>query len=227
HVDTWQAADLFTTTLARNHAWAATLQREDPALLQALSARQAPKILFIGCSDSRAPESLLLNLKPGEAFVTRNVGAIVTHTDLTIGSVVEYAVVHLGVELVLLCGHTNCGACNAALGNASVGTLLDTWLSPLRRVREDHIDELQALARAAPTPEEGKAAMAARLAELNVLSGVRTLRENSHVIKRVRAGKLVVRGALYDVATGLLREVGSQDDPQDLVVKRQATFELD
>lgn len=219
-------ADLFTSTLTRNATWASTTQQTDPNLFPSLSNSQKPRILFLGCSDSRVPETTILNLKPGEAFVTRNVGNVMTHHDISIGSVVEYAVVHLGVELIILCGHTNCGACNAALQNGSIGTLLDTWLSPLRRVREENSAELHDLAARAATPELGQAAMATRLAELNVLSGVRILRENPHVLKKSKMGKLSVRGAVYDVATGLMREVGEQEEEESTAQKRRETFEL-
>ncbi|KAI5290634.1 hypothetical protein KEM54_000949 [Ascosphaera aggregata] len=218
--------DLFSATLIRNATWATFTQQEDPTLFASLSSSQSPKILYLGCSDSRVPESRIFNLKPGEAFVSRNVGAIINHHDISLGSVVEYAVVHLGVELILLCGHTNCGACNAALQNASVGSLLDTWLSPLRRVREENIAELHELAEKAATPELAKTAMATRLAELNVLSGVRILRENPHVLRKAKASKLAVRGAVYDVATGLIREVGKGEDDEELVLDRRETFEL-
>ncbi|KAI5303160.1 hypothetical protein KEM56_007850 [Ascosphaera pollenicola] len=218
--------DLFASTLTRNATWASSTQQTDPNLFPSLSHAQSPKVLFLGCSDSRVPEAAILNLKPGEAFVSRNVGNIMTHHDLSLNSVVEYAVVHLGVELIILCGHTNCGACNATLQNGSNGTLLDTWLSPLRRVREDNSEELHELADRAPTPELGKAAMATRLAELNVLTGLRILRENQHVLRKTKTGKLSVRGAVYDVATGLMREVGKGQEDESKELRRRETFEL-
>jgi len=148
------------------------------------------------------PETTILGLKPGDVFVHRNIANILHAGDLSSGAVIEYAVVHLKVQHIVVCGHTSCGGVNAALGNAKLG-LLDTWLVPLRSLRRQHLTTLKAL----EAKEAGR-----KLVELNVLQGVKTLRENGTVIDAVRDRGLQLHALVYDVASGELQEVGADED---------------
>jgi len=104
----------------------------DPNAFTLLAQGQAPDILWIGCADSRIPETTVCHCKPGEIFVHRNIANTVHADDLSAASVVEYAVVHLKVNKVVVCGHTKCGGANAALGDDDLGGVLNKWLSPVR-----------------------------------------------------------------------------------------------
>jgi carbonic anhydrase len=97
-----------------------------------LAQGQAPEILWIGCADSRIPETTVCHCKPGEIFVHRNIANTVHADDLSAASVVEYAVVHLKVKKVVVCGHTKCGGANAALSDVDLGVTLNAWLLPVR-----------------------------------------------------------------------------------------------
>ena len=89
-------------------------------------------MLWIGCADSRVPETTICRCQPGDIFVHRNIANCVHADDISAASVVEYAVTHLKVRKVVVCGHTKCGGANAALSDADLGTTLNTWLHPVR-----------------------------------------------------------------------------------------------
>ncbi|KAL5336811.1 carbonic anhydrase [Aspergillus crustosus] len=202
--------DRLTTALRQNKAWAKRIAQEHPDFFGNLTAGQHPEILWIGCSDSRCPETTLLGLRPGDVFVHRNIANILHPDDLSSSAVIEYSVRHLGVKHVVVCGHTQCGGVAAALGNKPLG-ILDPWLLPLRQLREEHLKSLQLL------PSE-KAAL--RLVELNVLEGVKTLKRKSVVLEAMHNG-LKVHGLVYDVGSGVLQELDTSES--DEVVSRRFT----
>jgi carbonic anhydrase len=172
----------------------------DPAFFTALVAQQSPRYLWIGCSDSRVPANQIVGLMPGELFVHRNVANLVVHTDLNCLSVLQYAVDVLRVEHVIVCGHYRCGGVLAAFARASLG-LIDNWLRHVQDVRDRHGDLLRA--------GEGEDAQVARLCELNVIEQVHHVAQTSIVQDAWRRGqRLAVHGWIYDVADGLLRDLG-------------------
>jgi carbonic anhydrase len=118
--------------LAGNRQYAQRTAEKDPNAFTALAAGQAPEILWIGCADSRVPETTVCHCKPGEIFVHRNIANTVHPNDLNAASVVEYAVTHLKVKKVVVCGHTKCGGAVASLGDADLGETLNAWLQPVR-----------------------------------------------------------------------------------------------
>lgn len=141
----------------------------------------------------------MLGLQPGDVFVHRNIANALPATDLNSQSVIAYAVAHLKVKHIVVCGHTSCGGVNAALANDRLG-LIDAWLMPLRRLRAELVGGWE---------REGLSAgeRAVRLVEANVREGVRGLRENAEVIDGVRERGVQVHGLVYDVGSGLLREL--------------------
>ncbi|KAL2840755.1 carbonic anhydrase [Aspergillus pseudodeflectus] len=204
--------DTLAALLKRNKEWAARTACQYPCLFPDQAKGQKPDILWIGCSDSRCPETTLLDLQPGDVFVHRNIANLLHPADLSSTAVIEYAVRHLKVKHVVICGHRNCGGVAAAMEDKSLG-ILDPWLLPLRELREAHQDELDSL------PEE----MAAlKLVELNVLAGVKTLKRTNVVAEAMRKG-LKVYGLVYDVGSGILQELVT--GKSDKVIKRQFTSE--
>ncbi len=105
----------------KNRAWTKVIQARDPQFFQKLALQQAPKYLWIGCSDSRVPANEIVGLLPGELFVHRNVANIIIHTDFNCLSVIQYAVDVLKVEHIIVCGHYGCGGVRAAMEDKSFG----------------------------------------------------------------------------------------------------------
>ena len=130
----------------------------------------------------------------------RNIANVVSPTDISVSAVVEYAVKHLKVSHIVLCGHTSCGGANAALGDSQVGGVLDTWLTPLKAVRKANLAELDAI------KDAGKRAV--KLAELNVEKGVETLLSMFVVEEAIKERGLKVHGVVYDIACGKIRDLG-------------------
>lgn len=207
------STDQYTKGLAQNKEWAAQTAKNYPDLFPALAKGQSPQILWIGCSDSRCPETSVLDMQPGDVFVHRNIANILHAGDLSSSAVIEYAVRHLRVAHVVLCGHTSCGGVAAALGNKPLG-ILDPWLLPLRQIREQNTEKLQSLA-----PEQA----ALKMVELNVEEGVKALKQKSVVLEAMQERGMQVHGLIYDVGTGLLREVDTNES--DAAIKaRLAAF---
>lgn len=183
----------------RNRKWADSRRRQDPEFFKRLSLQQAPKILWIGCSDSRVPANEIVGMDPGELFVHRNVANVVVHTDFNCLSVLQYAVEVLEVEHVIVCGHYGCGGVRAAFENRRLG-LIDNWLRNIRDVHEKYRDEVAALA----TEEE----RIDRMCELNVLQQVANVCHTTIVQSFWQAGrKLTVHGWIYRIGDGLLRDL--------------------
>ncbi|KAI0011481.1 carbonic anhydrase [Xylariaceae sp. FL0662B] len=194
------AEDAFAYALSSNQAWAGYKGHQNPDFFPKLASGQSPSILWLGCSDSRCPETTILGLQPGDVFVHRNIANIVSATDINTSAVIEYAVAHVKVKHVVLCGHTACGGAAAALSDGRVGGVLDTWLTPLKALRSDHEAELTAIA--------NDKARAARFAELNVQAGVKTLMANMTIRDAIAERGLQVHGTLFDLGTGRIRDLG-------------------
>ena len=210
--------DAFAHALTSNKKWASSVSTSHPDLLPNLAKGQSPAILWLGCSDSRVPETTLLGLQPGDVFVHRNIANILHASDMSSLAVVEFAVGVLKVSHVVLSGHTGCGGVNAALGNASVGSVLDGWLIPVRRLRAQFAEELKGLG----SHEE----CAAFLIRENVKQGVKSLREMGVVGKAIRERGLVVHGVVYNVGTGLVEVVDGCDEPEEEKRAREGVFRV-
>jgi carbonic anhydrase len=191
--------DPYNYALSSNAAWAGYKSHQNPNFFPKLATGQSPSILWLGCSDSRVPETTVLGLQPGDVFVHRNIANIVSPTDINSSAVIEYAVAHLRVKHIVLCGHTCCGGAGAALGDSKVGGVLDTWITPLKQLRHKHKADLEAIS------DPGKRAI--RLAELNVAAGVETLLDNYVVDEAVKERGLQVHGVIYDIASGRLKDL--------------------
>jgi carbonic anhydrase len=194
-----QAADL-ETLLARNLQWAGELTQSDPQFFTRLAHQQAPRYLWIGCSDSRVPANQILGLMPGEIFVHRNVANVVVHSDLNCLSVVQYAVEVLRVRDIIVCGHYGCGGVAAALSDQKLG-LIDNWLRHVQDVGRRHAAALDAA---------GSADMQLnRLCELNVLTQTLNVAETTVVQDAWERGQeLAVHGLIYGLDDGILRQLG-------------------
>ena len=186
--------------LDRNREWADQMRREDPGFFKRLSTQQAPKYLWIGCSDSRVPANQITGLMPGEVFVHRNIANVMVHTDLNCLSVIQFAVDVLKVEHILVVGHYGCGGVHAALTGTRVG-LADNWLRHVGDVAAKHAALLQDV--------ELEALRHARLCELNVIEQVVNVCQTTMVEDAWSRGQqLSVHGWVYSLLDGRVRQLG-------------------
>ena len=145
-----------------NTEWVRKKLNLDPNYFKNLSKGQDPDILYIGCSDSRVTAEELMGVQPGDVFVHRNIANMVPNTDLNVQSVIDFAVLHLKVEHIVVCGHYYCGGVKAAMQSTDLG-ILNSWLRNIRDVYRLHKDELNQL-----NDEEQRYK---RLVELNTREG--------------------------------------------------------
>ncbi|KAG9235900.1 putative carbonic anhydrase [Amylocarpus encephaloides] len=193
------SSDKYKYALKSNDSWASYKGHQNQQFFPTMAKGQAPEILWLGCSDSRVPETTLLGLSPGDVFTHRNIANILSPTDLNFLSVLEYAVKHVKVKHIVLCGHTMCGGCQGALGDSSVGAVLDAWLTPLKVVRAANEAELKSI--------KDFNDRAKRLAELSVKSGVGVLMNNFTVLEAIKERGIEVHGAIYDIACGQIKDL--------------------
>ncbi len=183
-----------------NRAWSASCAARDPGYFARLARQQAPRYLWIGCSDSRVPANEIVGLRPGEVFVHRNVGNLVVHSDLNCLTVLHYAVEVLKVEHVLVVGHYGCGGVQAVLDGRRTG-LADNWLRHLEDVARKHAPRLDGV--------DDANERAALLCELNVIEQVSNVCRTTVLRRAWERGQAVeVHGLVYGLNDGLLRRVG-------------------
>ncbi|KAI1078913.1 carbonic anhydrase [Whalleya microplaca] len=194
------AEDAFAYALSSNQAWAGYKGHQNPDFFPKLASGQSPSILWLGCSDSRCPETTILGLQPGDVFVHRNIANVISATDINTSAVIEYAVFHLKVKHVVLCGHSACGGAAAALSDMRVGGVLDTWLTPLKALRSAHEEELTAI--------KDEKARAVRIAELNIEAGIKVLMANMTIREAIEERGLQVHGTFFDIGTGKIHDLG-------------------
>src|SRR3989337_1168139 len=194
-----ETEDGLDVLLRNNHVWASEMAQKDPSFFPRLTAQQAPKYMWIGCSDSRVPANQIVGLLPGEMFVHRNVANVVVHTDLNCLSAIQFAVEVLHVEHVIVCGHYGCGGVLAALRDDKLG-LIDNWLRHVQDVRWKHRDQLDAL------PDD--AHRHHRLCERNGIEQVVNLGQTTVVREAWTRGQaLTLHGWIYDIHDGLIRDL--------------------
>ncbi|MBS1948891.1 MAG: carbonic anhydrase [Bacteroidetes bacterium] len=197
--------------LSENKAWAEEIKSGDPEYFERLSHLQSPEFLWIGCSDSRVPANEITGTQPGEIFVHRNIANLVIHTDVNLLSVLEYAVVHLKVKHIIVCGHYGCGGIRAAMTNHDFKQVLNMWLRNIKDVYRLHRDELEAIGDVEKRAD--------RLTELNVQEQVLHLAKTS-IIQRAwkHENKPHLHGWVYGLKDGVIKPVfkmsaGSHIDP--------------
>jgi carbonic anhydrase len=178
-----------------NEAWVKEKLSIDPHYFENLSKGQSPEFLYIGCSDSRVTAEDIMGVQPGEVFVHRNIANLVNSVDLNVMSVLNYAVRHLKVQHVVVCGHYYCGGVKAAMQSADLG-ILNPWLRNIRDVYRLHAVELNAI--------EDEDARYNRLIELNVQEQCVNLIKTAAIQQAHKERGLLVHGWVFDVKSGKL-----------------------
>ena len=183
----------------RNSNWATKVKQEDPDFFLELSRQQSPEYLWIGCSDSRVPATELVDLRPGEMFVHRNIANLIVHSDLNCLSVIQYAVEVLKVKHIIVCGHYGCGGVRAALDNQDHG-LIDNWLRHIKDIYRCHQESIDAL----PTDKQ----KLDLLCELNIVEQVANVCHTTIVQNAWKSGQdLTVHGWIYSIEDGILHDL--------------------
>jgi carbonic anhydrase len=189
----------YNQLLENNKEWVAKQLEKDPSFFANLAKGQQPPLLWIGCSDSRVPANEIIGAPAGEVFVHRNIANMVIHTDMSMLSVLDYAVNVLKVKHVIVCGHYGCGGVQAALTNKHFG-LIDNWIRHIKDVYRFHHEELVAI-----TDEKLKFD---RFVELNVIEQVQDLAKTSIIQSAWETGQEIhVHGWVYDIKDGFIKDL--------------------
>lgn len=197
--------------LTENKKWAAGKTDGDPDFFKRLAGIQTPEFLWIGCSDSRVPANEITGTEPGEIFVHRNIANLVIHTDVNLLSVLDYAVVHLKVEHIIVCGHYGCGGIRAAMSNTNYSQVLNMWLRNIKDVYRHHRETLDTIS------DENE--RADKLTELNVREQAQRLAKTSIIQKAWKERNAPdIHGWVYGLKDGIINPVyemkaGSDIDP--------------
>lgn len=197
--------------LDRNVKWSQQKNEDEPGYFARLATRQSPEFFWIGCSDSRVPANVVAGLDPGEVFVHRNVANVIHSSDMNMLSALEFAVDALGIREIIVCGHYGCGGVKAATEDLPHG-LADHWLEPIRRLARAYAVDL--------AQEADEEARRDKLAELNVIEGVRRVAETP-ILRRawLNAADIRVHGLIYGLKDGRLRDLDCSVGPGHFVAE--------
>lgn len=187
---------LYQRVFLNNKKWVLEKKAANANFFEHLSKGQSPEFLYIGCSDSRVTIEELTGSEAGQLFVHRNIANVVSNTDLNVMSVIEYAVRHLKVKHVVVCGHYYCGGIKAAMTPSDLG-ILNPWLRNIRDVYRLHRDELDKI--------ENEDVRYKRLVELNVEEQAINVIKTAAVQQTyLNSGFPTVHGWVFDIKSGNL-----------------------
>ncbi|MDB1145179.1 MAG: carbonic anhydrase [Alcaligenaceae bacterium] len=208
--------ELYKSIFEYNQEWVRTHKAGDRDFFRHLSRGQDPDILYIGCSDSRVIAEDLTGMEPGQMFVHRNIANLVPNNDNSSASVIEYAISHLKVKHVVVCGHYFCGGIKAAMQDTDYG-MLNPWLRNIRDVYRLHQDELNDI--------EDEVARYKRLVELNVEEQCVNIIKMAVWQKHYIENRLpLVHGWVFDVSTGRLIDLNI--DLHEKIKEHQDIYDL-
>jgi carbonic anhydrase len=198
-----------------NEEWIAQQLNSDSAYFEKLASGQAPKYLYIGCSDSRVTAETVMGAQPGEVFIHRNIANLAPNNDLNVLSVVVYAVKHLKVQDIIVCGHYGCGGVKAAMQPDDLG-ILNPWLRNIRDVFRLHQEELTSI-----TDEEARYK---RLVELNVQEQCLNVAKMKEVQLAFKDREINIHGWVFDLASGKL--INLEIDTQEMMNKLGSIYKF-
>lgn len=202
--------ETYEKLLLENKSWAGEMVEKDPDYFNRLALLQTPEFLWIGCSDSRVPADKITGTQPGEIFVHRNIANLVIHTDVNLLSVLDFAVNHLKVNHVIVCGHYGCGGVKAAMTNHDYNYLLNMWLRNIKDVYRLYEDELNGI--------EDNEARLDRLVELNVQEQVMKLAKTSIIQRAWKYDRRpVLHGWVYGLKDGIIKTLFDMPPGSDMI----------
>lgn len=191
--------EFYRKILDNNQKWVEEKLSLNPNFFSKLAQGQTPPLLWIGCSDSRVPANEIIGAEAGEVFVHRNIANMVIHTDMSMLSVLDYAVNALQVKHVIVCGHYGCGGVKAAMGNNSIG-IIDNWIRHIKDIYRFHQEELDSI------KDENERFK--RFVEINVIEQVYDLAKTSIVQNAWKNGQeLHLHGWVYGLNSGYVTDL--------------------
>ncbi len=186
--------------LEENKKWASGKLSDDPEFFKRLAHQQTPQFLWVGCSDSRVSANEITGTDPGEIFVHRNVANLVVNTDVNFLSVLDYAINHLKVKHVIVCGHYGCSGIKSAMTNTDFEPVLNMWLRNIKDVYRLHRDKLDSIV----IEDERSDA----LCELNVKEQIFNLAKTSIVQKAWKQNQFPhLHGWVYGLQNGIINPI--------------------
>ncbi|MDD1719693.1 MAG: carbonic anhydrase [Methanoregulaceae archaeon] len=168
---------------------------------QELTKGQSPPVLWIGCSDSRLQTGHITQAKAGTLFIQRNIGNIAPAHDWNFATVLEYAIKHLKVKDIVICGHSDCGAIKS-LDKELEDNYIPLWLNNAIEAKE----RVDAKIKKPSTPEEAKE-RSRMIEQENVRLQIEHLKKYPLVKTALKEGKIKVHGLYYNLSDGSLTRV--------------------
>lgn len=225
--------DLLRGILSSNAVYAAAFAQSDPALLKKLAVGQSPRILWLGCSDSRVSAELATGVAPGSIFVHRNVASCFHESDLSASAAMAYAVHVLKVEAIIVCGHTGCGGVKAGMeaavdekangpreATSHEGKIIGDWIAPIKSMALEHLSPSEnghthssacghgATGGAVDPADPLSNASLLALTDAHISQMVKNIADSTIVKDAWASGQqLSVHGWCYHVATAKLRDL--------------------
>lgn len=198
----------FDQIFLANRSWAQAKIQNDKQYFSRLSKGQSPNYLWIGCSDSRVPETEITGSGPGELFVHRNIANLVHSDDENLLSVLKYAVDYLKVKHIVVCGHRNCGGVKAAFDGLE-DQHLSNWIGDIKSTYMANKNDLSEI--------DSDKDKVDRLAELNVIKQVEKLAQ-FEIIQNAwkRNQRLYIHGWMFNMSNGelnALKEINPDELP--------------
>ena len=176
-------------------------KKNEKALVRLAKEGQNPKILYIGCSDSRVIPDLMMQTSPGDMFVIRNVGNFVAPYSPNVdyhstASAIEYGVSVLKVEEIIICGHTHCGACKAQFEEITDPELIHTkhWLKLGEPAKDLAIKAIGA--------DADKERLLRLTEQFSIITQLENLLTYPSVQRRVKTGEIRIHGWYYNIENG-------------------------
>jgi carbonic anhydrase len=187
--------------LEGNKRFRETEFKDHVELYQNLAKGQSPKVLWLGCSDSRLQTGHITNAPPGTLFIQRNIGNIVPIHDWNFATVLEYALNHLKVADIVICGHSDCGAIKA-LDKESTDNYIPLWLNNAIPAKEKVDSQIKTPSNPAEQKERSR-----RIEMENVRLQLEHLKTYPLIKTALQENKVHLHGLYYDLSTGTLSKI--------------------
>jgi carbonic anhydrase len=187
--------------LKGNEQFRNTVFKDNIQRYNELAKGQKPSVLWIGCSDSRIQTGHITSAQPGVLFIQRNIGNVAPVHDWNFATVLEYAIRHLKVQHIVICGHSDCGAIKA-LDKETDDVYIPLWLNNATEAKQ----RVDAKIKKPSTPAEAKE-RSTMIEQENVRLQIEHLKKYPLVKDALAKKQVQVHGLYYDLETGALTKI--------------------